>query len=213
MTRLPMTRLSAPPDGMGGMRAPVLLPSEPREPQVMTLDEAQARVVAWRGPGMCVVLGSPGTGATTALTHAAAARLGEVDASQVLVIGRDRDGVRRLRAGIAALTRGGALPTATTFHGLAYALVRRYVQGDADGVLPRLLSGAEEDVRIRDLLRGAIDDGDLPWPDDLLAATATLGFANDLRALLARARELQMSPRQIDMLAERSTSACRAMRT
>ena len=187
------------------MRAPVLLPSEPREPHGMTLDEAQARVVAWRGPGMCVVLGSPGTGATTALTHAAAARLGEVDASQVLVIGRDRDGVRRLRAGIAALTRGGALPTATTFHGLAYALVRRYVQGDADGVLPRLLSGAEEDVRIRDLLRGAIDDGDLPWPDDLLAATATLGFANDLRALLARARELQMSPRQMDVLAERST--------
>ena len=186
------------------MRLPSLIPPGAREPDVVTLDESQASVVAWRGPGMCVVLGSPGTGATTALTHAAAARLPEVGASRVLVIGRDRDGVRRLRSGIAALARGGALPTVTTFHGLAYALVRRGVQADPDGVLPRLLSGAEEDVRIRDLLRGAIDDGDLPWPDDLLSATATLGFANDLRALLARARELELSPRQIDGVAERS---------
>ena len=69
----------------------------------------------------------------------------------------------------------GALPTVTTFHGLAYSLVRRTTGPGPDAAMPRLLSGAEEDARIRDLLRGAIADGDLPWPDDLLAASATLG--------------------------------------
>jgi superfamily I DNA/RNA helicase/RecB family exonuclease len=189
------------------MRVPVLLDRDgalPGYPTPGSLDEAQQRVVAWEGPGTCVVLGSPGTGGTTAIMHAAAARLASVAASEVLVIGRDRGSVRRLRAGIAAMASGGALPTVTTFHGLAYALVRRSIQEDPDGVLPRLLSGAEEDVRIRDLLLGAIGDGALSWPDELRAAPSTLGFANDLRALLARARELGVSPEGMDSIGQRA---------
>lgn len=180
------------------MPAPVLRLSPPGPYVAPPLDPAQERVVSWRGPGTCVVLGSPGTGATTAIVEAVVAHVSEHPAAGTLVLARDRDAVRRMRAAIARRMPAGALPTVTTFHGLAYSLVRRTTGPGPESAMPRLLSGAEEDARIRDLLRGAIDDGDVPWPDDLLAASATLGFANDLRAMLARARELGLSPADVD---------------
>ena len=149
---------------------------------------------------LLVVLGSPGTGATTALVEAVAARLAEGPASRILVIARDREAVRRTRAAVAQRAPQGTLPTVTTFHGLAYSLVPRPTGPGPDEAMPRLLSGAEEDARIRELLRGAIADGELPWPDDLLAATSTLGFANDLRAMLARARELGLDPSRLEVV-------------
>ena len=188
------------------MLAPVpapLLRLSPREAYAAPrLDPAQERVVAWEGPGTCVVLGGPGTGATTAIVEAVVAHLVEQPSARVLVLARDRDAVRRVRAAIARRMPAGALPTVTTFHGLAYSLVRRTTGPGPDATMPRLLSGAEEDARIRDLLRGAIADGDVPWPDDLLAASATLGFANDLRAMLARAREMGLSPDDLDAIGQ-----------
>ena len=165
------------------MLGPILHRTPPAPAPALELGPAQERVVRWRGPGFCVVLGSPATGATTALIEAVATRTAIVPASRLLVIARDRDAVKRTRAALAARLTDGALPTVTTFHGLAYALVRRSIGPGPDAVIPRLLSGAEEDARIREILRGAIADGDLPWPESLMAATATLGFANDLRAL------------------------------
>ena len=187
------------------MPAPLLHLTAQEPFRVPALDPAQEQVVAWRGPGTCVVLGGPGTGATTALIEAVVAGLArapEVSPSRMLVLARDRDAVRRMRAALARRMPTGALPTVTTFHGLAYALVRRTTGPGSETAMPRLLSGAEEDARIRDLLRGAIADGEVPWPTDLLAASATLGFANDVRAMLARARELGLGPDDLDAVAQ-----------
>ena len=153
--------------------------------------------MAWQGPGTCVVLGAPGTGSTTTLVEAVVARLATIPPSQMLVIARDRDAVRSLRRAIARRASGMGLPTVTTFHGLAYSLVRRTSGLAPESAMPRLLSGAEEDARIRDVLRGAIADGDIPWPGDLLEASSTLGLANDVRAMLARARELDLDPQRL----------------
>lgn len=180
------------------MPAPVLRLAPPEPAAPVALDPAQEHIVAWRGPGTLVVLGGPGTGATTALQEAVASRMSEGSASRTLVIAQDRDAVRAMRAALARCVPSGALPTVTTFHGLAYALVRRTTGPDV--AVPRLLSGAEEDARLRDLLRGAIADGEVPWPADLLAASATLGFANDVRAMLARARELGLDPVDLDAI-------------
>ena len=182
------------------MRSPVIIRSPAEAAEQLRLDPAQERVVAWRGPGTCVALGAAGTGATTAIIEAVAARLQHASAGSILVLARDRDAVRRMRAAIARRATSVALPTITTFHGLAYALVRRTTAPGPDSTMPRLLSGAEEDARIRDLLRGAIVDDAVPWPAELLAATSTLGFANDLRAMLARARELGLGPEDLDAL-------------
>ncbi|MGA0931451.1 MAG: PD-(D/E)XK nuclease family protein [Candidatus Nanopelagicales bacterium] len=177
------------------MPGPILHRSPPQAAPHRVLDPAQQRVVDWRGPGTCVVLGSPATGATTTLMESVVARMRDVPAARMLVICRDRDAVKRMRAALARRLPHAALPTVTTFHGLAYALVRRTTTPDTP--MPRLLSGAEEDARIRDLLRGAIDDGALNWPEDLMAASSTLGFANDLRAVLTRARELGIGPERL----------------
>lgn len=182
------------------MPGPVLLRSAPHAPTPLELGEAQRSVVDWRGPGMCVVLGAPGTGATTAIVESVVARASDVSATRMLVLARDRDAVTRMRSALARRMPAGALPTVTTFHGLAYSLVQRTMGPGPDSAMPRLLSGAEEDARIRDLLQGAIADGDLPWPGDLLAATATLGFANDVRAMLVRARELGIDPEELTSL-------------
>ncbi len=176
------------------MLGPILHRSPPEPAPAVEPDQAQLRVVDWHGPGVCVVLGAPGTGCTTTLMSSVIARADDVPAARMLVIARDRDAVRRMRAALARRMPPGALPTVTTFHGLAYALVRRTTGPGPDAAMPRLLSGAEEDARIRDLLRGAIADGELPWPEALMAATATLGFANDVRSMLTRARELDLDP-------------------
>ena len=166
-------------------------------PPVIPLDAAQAQVVA-HAVGPLLVLGAPGTGKTSTLVEAVAARVRSgVPAESILVLAFGRRAATSLRDRIAARIGGGALPLVTTFHGFAYALVRRAVEQDPDATIPRLLSGAEEDVRVRELLLGAVNDGSIVWPDDLAPALPTLGLANEVRALLAHARERGLSPAQL----------------
>ncbi|MEI7745808.1 MAG: ATP-dependent helicase, partial [Chloroflexota bacterium] len=95
-----------------------------------------------------------------------------------------------LRDRVSARMGGAIVPTVATFHSFAYALLRR--TDDPEDYLdpPRLMSGAEEDVRIRTLLLGAVEDGAVDWPADLMGALPTLGLANEVRAVLSRARDL-----------------------
>ncbi|MEK9664809.1 MAG: UvrD-helicase domain-containing protein, partial [Candidatus Nanopelagicales bacterium] len=180
------------------MRPPVLLPAHAPEPAAWHRDADQERVIAHRGPGVYVGLGGPGTGKTSTLVRAAAARLREgVDVSGIRLLAFNRARARDLRAHLAAEIPSGVLPLATTFHGLAFDIVGRSTIGDPDSAPPRLLSGAEEDVRIRDLLRGAVSDGSISWPEDLAAALPTIGLANDVRAFLARVRELGIDTHQL----------------
>ena len=145
-----------------------------------------------RGP--LLVLAGPGTGKTTTIVEAIAARLTDPDApvpaEAVLGLTFGRRAALELRDRVSARVGGGLVPTVATFHSFAYALLREL--SDVEDYLnpPRLMSGAEEDVRIRELLRGAVADGAVDWPEDLLGALPTLGLANEVRAVLARAREL-----------------------
>lgn len=176
------------------MDAPVIVRTPPAPAGPLALDPAQAQVVAHRS-GPLLVLGAAGTGRSSALVESVVARLAEgVPAESIVVLAFHRAAARDLRDRIAARSGGGAVPTVTTFHAFAFALVTRAMAQDPDAVLPRLLSGAEEDVRVRELLLGAVDDGVIDWPDDLAVALPTLGLANDVRAFLARVRELGLDP-------------------
>ena len=186
---------------------PVRLERRPVSPApVPTLDAAQERVVAHRG-GPLRVLGAAGTGRTTTLVEAVVARLAEgIAPAAILVLAADRRAARDLRARLAVRVDSrastGSLPVVTTFHSLAYSLLGAELAQDPDATLPRLLSGAEEDVRVRELLLGGVADGEVAWPDDLRAALPTLGLANEVRAILTRLREAELSPDELQRLAD-----------
>ena len=155
-----------------------------------TLDDAQRQVVA-HDDGPLLVLAGPGTGKTTTLVEAVVARV-QAGASpdDVLVLTFSRKAADELRERIATrLGRTVVEPAAFTFHSFCHAVVRRF--GVAAGApAPRLLSGAEREVRVRELLRGnAAGEGLTRWPAELRPAVPLRGFAREVADLLDRARE------------------------
>ncbi|MCW5953090.1 MAG: ATP-dependent helicase, partial [Propionibacteriaceae bacterium] len=81
----------------------------------------------------------------------------------------------------------------TTVHALARSVLDRYGEhGDW-----RLLTAPEQEFRVRELLAG--DQGDR-WPEVLRPALPTAGFARQVRAVLARARQLGLDPEDVSAL-------------
>jgi superfamily I DNA/RNA helicase/RecB family exonuclease len=154
------------------------------------LDDAQQEVVAHRG-GPLLVLAGPGTGKTTTIVEAVVDRIERrgTDPQRILVLTFSRKAAHELRERITArLRRTTREPLALTFHSYAYALVRREFVAVGDEP-PRLLSGPEQLLEIRQMLRGEAQDGGAGWPAQLRPALATRGFAEELRDLLLRAAE------------------------
>ncbi|MFD7541635.1 ATP-dependent helicase [Streptomyces sp. NPDC059819] len=181
---------------------------DPVEPPL--LDAPQRRVVD-HGSGPLLVLAGPGTGKTTTLVEAVAARVAAgTDPERVLVLTFSRKAAVELRDRMALrLGAGAKSPQATTFHSYCYALVRAHQDAELFREPLRLLSGPEQDVAVRDLLAGQIDLqrtglAHVGWPDELRACLTTRGFADEVRAVLARSRELGLGPAALARFAERA---------
>ncbi|MBG6138775.1 ATP-dependent helicase [Longispora fulva] len=159
------------------------------------LDPVQAAVVAHRGP--LLVVGAPGTGKTTTLLAAVAARIAEgAEPDRVLVWAFNRHAATGLRDGVAARSPGVTEPLVRTPHGYAFSLLRLAAARRGDPT-PKLITGPEQDLVIRELLRGALEDGREDWPAGLRPALLTRGFATELRDLLLRAVERGVSSGQL----------------
>ncbi len=167
-------------------------------------DEAQQRVLDHTS-GPLLVLAGPGTGKTTTLVEAVARRVeGGLTPDEVLVLTFSRKAAGELRERITArLGTPTAGPSAWTFHAFCYALVREHQPAELYADPLRLLSGPEQDVALRELLRGSAQT----WPGDLAPAIGTRGFAQEVRALLSRAREVGLDPRALAALADREGRA------
>lgn len=167
------------------------------------LDAAQRAVVEHTG-GPLLVLAGPGTGKTTTLIEAAAARVeAGTDPARVLILTFSRKAAVELRDRAALRLGGARAPQATTFHSFCYGLVRAHQDTDLFADPLRLLSGPEQDVMVRTLLEGQRRIRSIRWPDDLRAALTTRGFADEVRAVLARARELGLGPEALADFARR----------
>ncbi|MEU7409088.1 UvrD-helicase domain-containing protein [Streptomyces sp. NPDC042638] len=172
------------------------------------LDAAQRAVVDHR-TGPLLVLAGPGTGKTTTLVESVAARTGRGgDPARILVLTFSRKAAVDLRDRMALRMGAAHAPRATTFHSYCYALVRAH-QDNARFTEPlRLLSGPEQDVAVRELLAGQPELERLGlthvrWPDELRACLTTRGFADEVRAVLARTRELGLGAEALDAFARR----------
>ncbi len=173
------------------------------------LDAAQ-RAVVDHTEGPLLVLAGPGTGKTTTLVESVAARVERgSDPARILVLTFSRKAAVELRDRMAARLGAARGPQATTFHSYCYALVRAHQDADLFADPLRLLSGPEQDVTVRELLAGQLDlekEGlaHVRWPDELRACLTTRGFADEVRAVLARSRELGLGPDALAAFARRT---------
>ncbi|MGC3862028.1 ATP-dependent helicase [Micromonospora chersina] len=205
--------------GQGGGRSGGPAETEPRSggsagdaahPPPLRPDPVQAEVVA-HTDGPMLVVGGPGTGKTGTLVEAVAARVAEgVDPEHVLVLTFGRRGATDLRHRIEARIAGDGHrvvrePLVRTFPAYAFGLLRR-AAAERGEPSPRLLTGPEQDLIIRELLDVVGEepaDDPVGWPEDLLPALRTRAFAQQLRDLLMRAAERGVGPVELARLGEK----------
>lgn len=203
------TRRPSHPQGRQGDRGAYrLVRTPPTRVGPPRLDAAQRSVVD-HGAGPLLVLAGPGTGKTTTLVESVAARIARGgDPERILVLTFSRKAAVELRDRMAHRMGAARAPQATTFHSYCYALIRAHQDADLFVEPLRLLSGPEQDVAVRELLEGQLDLQRLGlahvrWPDELRACLTTRGFADEVRAVLARSRELGLDPAALDAFAHR----------
>ncbi|CCI83661.1 ATP-dependent DNA helicase [Corynebacterium otitidis] len=148
------------------------------------------------------VTGPAGSGVSSLLidTAVAAVERGE-DPSGVLVVAPGKESAARLRRGIvdellAGPAAGGYAAEsslARSVHSVAFMLLRA---GSDDRL--RLVTGAEQDSEMRQLLLGHAEEGGGTWPEEFRPALPTAGFARQLRDLQLRLAERGRGPAALE---------------
>ncbi|WP_457253699.1 ATP-dependent helicase [Pedococcus sp. P5_B7] len=166
------------------------------------LDDVQLAALAHRG-AVLRVLGGPGTGKTTTAIEAVVSRVesGEATPDQCLILTSSRVAAGSLRERVTARLGGTSTePLARTHQALGFGILRQAAALRGDPT-PRLLSGPEQDVILRELLAGHAAEGTGPaWPERVHLALATRGFRGELRDLLMRAVEHDLEPHDLARL-------------
>ncbi|WP_427018704.1 ATP-dependent helicase [Pseudarthrobacter sp. P1] len=160
------------------------------------------------GSGPALVWGAPGTGKSTVLVESAVKRIEHdgVDPAGVLLLGPSRLSAARLRDALSArLNRSLSISPARTWSSYAFDVLRRAkVEGRLPHIerAPRLLSGPEQDLIIKELLDGHRQGlGRAPaWPADLRDALGTRGFRQEVRQLFDRVIEYGIDPEELSRL-------------
>ena len=166
------------------------------------LTQQQKQVINHRGSQL-LVLGPAGSGKSSTLIKAIANRIssGE-DPNSILAITYGRSSANKLRDQIASANPEKHTvnePIARTFHSIAFLILNDQL-ASSDGVEKKyvLLSGAEQDAQIRQLLLlDAQNPSSTTWPAELIPALTTRGFAKELREFISRATERGSSPAEL----------------
>lgn len=175
-------------------------------PEPVVLDAGQQAVVDLPDAASAAVLGAPGSGKTTTIVEVVADRIDRRRWSpdSVLVLASSRAAATRLRDRLAlrvGVPSNG--PLARTVSSLAFEVVGAAARA-AGAVPPRLVTAAEQDADIAAILDGHLAGADEhggsgpAWPDPLEPAVRRLrGFRTELRELMARATEYDVTPARL----------------
>ncbi|MDD0858924.1 UvrD-helicase domain-containing protein [Arthrobacter alpinus] len=189
-------------------RLVLVQPSQSVKTELVLSADQQAVVDLTPGTGPVLLWGAPGTGKSTVLIEAAVERMEHhgVDPGGALLLAPSRLAAAKLRDGFSArLTRSISTSPARTWSSYAFDLLRRATVAGRmphlDGP-PRLMSGPEQDLIIKDLLAGhKMGLGTDPqWPDELSEALETRGFRQEIRQLFDRVIEYGLLPEELAQL-------------
>ena len=161
---------------------PVVAPSD-----FLPTDE-QKLVIASKSPRL-IVFGGPGSGKTSTLIETVVSQINSgIDPNSILVLTYGRERASELRDKIVIQSGANAFePIVRTFHSLAFSIINTQVEADDPKYV--LISGAEQDSFIRELLANPEYSPQVKWPKVLEPALSTKGFARELRDLILRASE------------------------
>ena len=144
-----------------------------------------------------IVLGGPGTGKTATLVETVVSLIkSDVDPNSILVLTYGRERASELRDKIVIQSGANAFePIVRTFHSLAFSIINTQVEADDPKYV--LISGAEQDSFIRELLANPEHSPQVKWPKVLEPALSTKGFARELRDLILRASERNFTYKEL----------------
>lgn len=171
----------------------------------MTQDAGQRAVLRAPLEASGVIIGAPGTGKTRTLIERVVHLLGAEAAlgpEEVLVLTPNRQAATVLRDRIGVrIGQATPGPLARSLGSLAFQIVRGAMVRAGEEP-PALLTGADQDRIIADLLGGDAEDEaagfESRWPETLSAAVrASKGFRSELRAFLAECTELGVLPDEL----------------
>ncbi|WP_309069745.1 UvrD-helicase domain-containing protein, partial [Microbacterium sp.] len=168
-------------------------------------DAGQAAVLALPPETSGTVVGAPGTGKTAVLVERVARLIDAgLAADEVVVLTPTRASATRLRDELGVRVRIATPgPLARSIGSFAFQVVRAEAvrRGDAP---PKLLTGADQDRIVADILAGDAEDerdGVVRWPAHLGAhVRASKDFRSELRAFLSELVELGVEPDELESL-------------
>jgi len=172
----------------------------PSSVEDMTEDAAQNAVIGADVSASGVIIGAPGTGKSRTLTERVVHLLDSrgVRPDELLVLTPSRQAATALRDRIGVrVGQATPGPLARSLGSFAFQVVRgAMVRAGAEP--PALLTGADQDRIIAELLAGDAEDGRIVWPEALSPSVrASKGFRSELRAFLAECVELGARPSEL----------------
>ncbi|MGC4175595.1 PD-(D/E)XK nuclease family protein [Demequina sp.] len=177
----------------------------------LTLDDSQRAVLAALGRANVVATGGPGTGKTSLAVEAVVSAVDRgTPPERVMLLAPTRVAAAALRDRVSlAVNRPTGVALARTPAALAFSILATSAAAE-DAPAPSLISGAEQDVVIRDLLAGhraGLSTGP-NWTGIVAPESLELaGFRDELRNLMMRAAEADLQPDDLAALGRRAGRA------
>ncbi|TSA22453.1 MAG: ATP-dependent helicase [Actinomycetales bacterium] len=165
-------------------------------PVVFVPTSEEASVIDSTSPRL-IVYGGPGTGKSATLIESVVAQIKSgFDPNSILILTYGRERASELRDQIVIQSGASAFePIVRTFHSLAFSIINTKQGESAPGYV--LISGAEQDSFIRELLANPQYSPQVKWSKALEPALSTKGFARELRDLILRASERNFTYKQL----------------